>query len=82
MQYIVIFLAGIFCGAIIMSLTIISNKNNLEEEKYNAEKRAMDYARTIKIIEDIILKSWYGSIVDRIDKIKEVILNNKSINNF
>lgn len=52
------------------------------DELHNAEYREMLYARIIKKIEDIIFKDGYGSIVDRIDKIKEVIAEYQSTNNF
>lgn len=50
----------------------------LQEEKENAENRALEYARKIKQIEDIVLQKGQGTIVDRFDKIKEVITSDQT----
>ena len=50
----------------------------LQEEKENAESRALEYARKIKQIEDIVLQKGQGTIVDRFDKIKEVITSDQT----
>ena len=53
---------------------LLDENINLKNTKINAEKRATEYARKIKQIEDITLKQGQGTIVDRFDKIKEVIV--------
>lgn len=50
----------------------------LKEIRINAESRATEYARKIKKIENIVLQKGQGSIVDRFDKIKEVITSNQT----
>ena len=50
----------------------------LRNDLDNAETRATEYARKLKAIENIIFKNGQGSIVDRFDKIKEVISSNQT----
>ena len=53
------------------------NKDRLKNKEI-AEIRATFFARKIKEIEDIIFKNGQGSIVDRFDKIKEVITSDQT----
>ena len=53
---------------------LINENAELKEIRINAERRATEYARKIKQIENIVLQKGQGSIVDRFDKIKEVIV--------
>lgn len=50
----------------------------LRNDLDNAETRATEYARKLKAIENIIFKNGQGSIVDRFDKIKEVITSDQT----
>ena len=50
----------------------------LRNDLDNAETRATEYARKLKAIENIMFKSGQGSIVDRFDKIKEVITSDQT----
>lgn len=54
-------------------LDLTQENEELKKDKNNAESRATQYARKLKQIEDIVLQKGRGTIVDRIDKIKEVI---------
>ena len=53
-------------------------KRELRNDLDNAETRATEYARKLKAIENIIFKNGQGSIVDRFDKIKEVITSDQT----
>ena len=53
----------------------------LRNDLDNAEIRATEFARKLKSIENIIFENGQGSIVDRFDKIKEVI-QSANKNNF
>lgn len=50
----------------------------LRNDLDNAETRATEYVRKLKAIENIIFKNGQGSIVDRFDKIKEVITSDQT----
>lgn len=51
-------------------------RNDLE----NAEVRATEFARKLKSIENIMFENGQGSIVDRFDKIKELVRDYQSKN--
>lgn len=57
---------------------LIKENQELKEIRINAESRATQYARKIKQIEDIVLQKGQGTIVDRFDKIKEVITSDQT----
>lgn len=52
----------------------------LRNDLDNAETRATEYARKLKAIENIIFENGQGSIVDRFDKIKELVRDYQSKN--
>ena len=52
----------------------------LRNDLDNAETRATEYARKLKAIENIMFENGQGSIVDRFDKIKELVRDYQSKN--
>ena len=52
----------------------------LRNDLDNAEIRATEFARKLKAIENIIFENGQGSIVDRFDKIKELVRDYQSKN--
>lgn len=52
----------------------------LRNDLDNAEIRATEFARKLKSIENIIFENGQGSIVDRFDKIKELVRDYQSKN--
>ena len=75
---------GIFAGFgedndLIERLHEVKQQNReLRNDLDNAETRATEYARKLKAIENIMFKNGQGSIVDRFDKIKEVITSDQT----
>ena len=57
---------------------LMQENSELKEIRDNAEVRAIQFARELKQVEDIVLQEGQGSIVDRFDKIKEVITSNQT----
>lgn len=72
-MYIVVLMIGIVLGMVLYSMLSINKLNEEIKERNNAEQRGQGYARKMKKIEDIVFLKGQGSIVDRFDKIKEVI---------
>lgn len=72
-MYIAVLLIGILLGMSLYSMLSINRLNEEIKERNNAEQRGQGYARKMKKIEDIVFLKGQGSIVDRFDKIKEVI---------
>ena len=83
MVYILVFVIGVLFGMIILAITTSSEISNLQEESYNAEKRALIHFRKLFKIENIIKQAEKDKTpsVIVLDKIKEVI-QSANENNF
>ena len=79
MEYILIFLVGMLVGILGCSLTMNTEINDLLEEKYNAELRAVTHFRKLFNIEILLNKAEAEKepAVFTVDKIKEVIEDRK-----
>lgn len=74
------FAIGFILGIAFYAMIAICGKYDLEEEKYNAEFRAMTHFRKLFQIEQIIIKATETKepSVITIEKIKEIINSNQT----
>lgn len=80
MLYILIFLMGAIIGMSLISLISEDRINELEEERFNAEVRALTHFRKLFAIENIIKKDEekHEFITETMKKIKEVITSDQT----
>lgn len=80
MLYILIFLMGAIIGMSLISLISEDRINELEEERFNAEVRALTHFRKLFAIEHIIKEDEekHEFITETMKKIKEVITSDQT----
>ena len=84
MAYLLFFILGIFLGMIAIAITSMGSINESQEQAYNAEYRALTHFRKLFKIENIIRQAEKDKTpaVIVLDKLKEVITDDQSTNNF
>lgn len=84
MGYLLAFTAGTLIGMILVAIIRMGQIDDIMEQAYNAEYRALTHFRKLFKIENIIREAEKNKTpsVIVLDKIKEVINDDQSTNNF
>ena len=84
MGYLLAFCAGTLIGMVLVAIVRMGQIDDMIEQSYNAESRALTHFRKLFRIEMIIKEADKDKTpaVFVVDKIKEVITDDQSLNNF